>query len=272
MMNVAGISRRSILRGAAALALPRIEAMQDMQQYGLTALIDGSAMVKISPGEFMMGSPNGNPDERPVHRVRITKGFEMGKYEVTQAQWETVMTDPHAKAGAKLLSDQPSSRFKGMSLPIESVSWDDIQIFLKRINVRDEKHMYRLPTEAEWEYTCKAGGPSEIGLADSAWFKQNAGDKTQTVGTKKPNAWGLYDMHGNVSEWVADWYSADYYESSPADDPQGPALGPQSGSYRVYRGGCWYHTSEYVRAAYRSFDFPISRFDSVGFRLVRTGK
>ena len=261
-----------------AIAAAPLEAMQDAQPHGLTALLDGTAMVRIAPGEFLMGSPNGNPDERPVHRVRISKSFEMGKYEVTQAQWQAVIADPHLKPGAKILSpggaemSSSPSRFKGPGLPVENVSWDDIQAFLKRINARDPQHIYRLPTEAEWEYACRAGGPDESALGDLAWFKQNAADQTHVVGSKKPNAWGLFDMHGNVSEWVQDWYSADYYENSSAADPQGPALTPETGSYRVYRGSCWYHGSENVRAAFRSFDFPISRFDSVGFRLVRTAK
>ena len=278
MINGRTLSRRSLLSGVGTLAVTRLGAMQDTQKFGLTALLDGSAMTPVPPGEFLMGSPNGNPDERPVHRVRISKGFEMGKYEVTQAQWHGIIADPHMKPGTKILSpggmevSSDPSRFKGPDLPVESVSWDDIQGFLKRLNARDDKHSYRLPTEAEWEYACKAGGPEEASLAETAWYKQNAGDRTQVVGTKKPNAWGLFDMHGNVSEWVEDWYSAEYYENSPAADPKGPALSPETGSYRVYRGSCWYHASEYVRAAFRSFDFPISRFDSVGFRLVRTAR
>jgi formylglycine-generating enzyme required for sulfatase activity len=278
-MNELTFSRRGLLGGVAAAAVSNLEAMQDAPQIGLTALLDGSAMARIQPGEFMMGSANGNADERPVHKVRIRKGFEMGKYEVTQAQWKAVMADPHKRDdGAKMLSpggnplSSDPSRFKGPGLPVDNVSWDDIQGFLKRLNARAPKHLYRLPTEAEWEYACRAGGSGESSLADMAWFKQNAGAETHLVGTKKPNAWGLFDMHGNVSEWVQDWYSADYYGNSPAVDPQGPALTPQTGSYRVYRGSCWYHGSEYVRPAFRSFDFPISRFDSVGFRLVRTAK
>ena len=277
-MSEWSFSRRGILGGAVALGVRSLEAMQNTQHYGLTAVLDGSAMARISPGEFLMGSPNGNSDERPVHRVRISKGFEMGKHEVTQAQWHAVVGDPHLKPGAKMLSpggfevSSTPSRFKGPGLPVENVSWDDIQAFLRRINARQTEHLYRLPTEAEWEYACKAGGPDESRLSDIAWYKQNSEEQTQIIGTKKPNAWGLYDMHGNVSEWVQDWYSQDYYENSPAADPHGPEFGPETGSYRVYRGGCWYHSSEYVRAAFRSFDFPISRFDSVGFRLVRTAR
>ena len=129
--------------------------------YGLTALLDGSGMVRIPAGEFRMGSAAGEPDEQPVHRVRISRDFEIGKFEVTQAQWETVMLDPHAKAGAVRTTPEGAtvgsdpSRFKGASLPVESVSWDDIQVFLARLNARDREHTYRLPTEAEWEYACR---------------------------------------------------------------------------------------------------------------------
>jgi formylglycine-generating enzyme required for sulfatase activity len=119
------------------------------------------------------------------------------------------------------VSNRPS-RFKGASLPVESVSWEDVALFLKRLNVRDTTHAWRLPTEAEWEYACRAGGDQTSGLGVSAWYKANSGDQTQPVATKEPNAWGLHDMQGNVAEWVQDWYSPDYYEDSPAADPQGP--------------------------------------------------
>jgi formylglycine-generating enzyme required for sulfatase activity len=241
-------------------------------------LLDGTGLAKIPPGEFEMGSPNGNADERPVHRVRITQGFEIGKCEVTQEQWESVMRDAHAAPQARLVnadgaevSSNPS-RFKGPSLPVDSVSWVDVALFLKRLNARDPSHSWRLPTEAEWEYACKAGRPEQVGLSSSAWYKANSGDQTHPVATKEPNAWGLYDTQGNVAEWVQDWYSADYYENSPPADPKGPAAAPESGSYRVFRGSCWHNTSEHCRTAIRGFDFPVSRFDYVGFRLVRTGK
>ncbi len=278
MIEIARISRRSVLSATAAcFALPLLEAQDDSAQYGLGAIIDGSAMAPIPPGEFSMGSPNGLADERPVHRVRISKGFEMGKYEVTQAQWETVMTNAHGKPdipivtpdGAKV-SNRPG-RFKGASLPVENVSWDDVQLFLTRLNARDTKHVYRLPTEAEWEYACKVG--SDAGsLGARAWYKANSGEETHPVGTKDANALGLFDMYGNVAEWVQDWYSPGYYGQSPEADPAGPETTPETGGYRVFRGSCWFHETDYCRAAMRHFDFPISRFDYVGFRLVRTAR
>jgi formylglycine-generating enzyme required for sulfatase activity len=273
-------SRRALLRSAGIVAVYPIDAiaMQNAAGYGVTALLDGTGMARIPPGEFQMGSPNGNADERPVHRVRISQGFEMGKCEVTQAQWEAVMGNAHVGAGATLVNadggtvSRKPSRFEGASLPVDSVSWEDVALFLKRLNARDTRHAWRLPTEAEWEYACKAGGTQEAGIEAIAWYKANSDDQTQPVATKEPNAWGLYDMHGNVAEWVHDWYSPDYYENSSAVDPKGPEAAPETGSYRVFRGSCWHNTSENCRAAIRGFDFPVSRFDYVGFRLVRTAR
>ncbi|HXM41177.1 MAG TPA: formylglycine-generating enzyme family protein [Bryobacteraceae bacterium] len=260
--------RRFLAAAAAALALPRLRAQQEPAAYGLTAVLDGSGMVRIAAGEFRMGSASGEADESPVHRVRISQDFEIGKFEVSQAQWETVMLDPHAKAGAvratpggATVGSNPS-HFKGASLPVESVSWDDIQVFLARLNARDRDHTYRLPTEAEWEYACK---DDSVGLAERAWYKDNSGDSTQPVGGKQPNARGLYDTLGNVAEWVQDWYGLNYYAESPASDPHGPA----SGSYRVFRGGSWLDPAKYCRVTARNFEFPVSRLHNVGFRVVR---
>ena len=272
-------SRRALLRGAGIVALGPFDviALQSAPGYGVTALLEGTGMARIPPGEFEMGSPNGNADERPVHRVRISQGFEIGKCEVTQAQWDAVMRDAHAGRGATLVNSDGAevshnpSHFKGASLPVDSVSWVDVALFLKRLNARDSRHTWRLPNEAEWEYACKVGSAEDAGLGATAWYKANSGDQTQPVATKTPNAWGLYDMQGNVAEWVQDWYSPDYYENSPEADPKGPETGPET-SYRVFRGSCWHSTSENCRTAIRGFDFPVSRFDYVGFRLVRTAK
>src|SRR5262249_36405227 len=152
-----------------------------------------------------------------------------------------VMTDAHAKPDAKLINPQGTvvsrtpSHFQGRFQPVENVSWDDIALFLSRLNTRDPKHTYRLPTEAEWEYACKARRPEEnaASLDARAWYKGNAGNRPQQAGLKQPNAWGLYDMLGNVAEWVHDWYGPNYYEESPAADP----AGPRTGSYRIFRGG-----------------------------------
>jgi formylglycine-generating enzyme required for sulfatase activity len=178
----------------------------------------GMEFVKISPGEFMMGCSTGdnqcNSDETPKHRVQITKGFEIGKYEVTQAQWVALMqTNPSAN--------------KGNNLPVETVTKLEAQDFITKLNAANDGYRYRLPTEAEWEYAARAGkdSPSSGPLDDVAWYAGNSGDETHPVGQKKPNAWGLYDMIGNVREWVSDLYSANYYGASPSADPMGPQRG-----------------------------------------------
>jgi formylglycine-generating enzyme required for sulfatase activity/predicted Ser/Thr protein kinase len=211
-------------------------------------------MVEIPAGSFKMGSTNGSDDEKPVHDVTISKPFEMGKYEVTQAQWQAVM------------GNNPSD-FKGCnSCPVERVSWDDVQEFINKLNAKNDGYEYRLPTEAEWEYACRAGTTGDYaGNLDSmAWYGENSGGKTHPVGTKQPNAWGLYDMHGNVWEWCQDWYGA--YSSNAVIDPTGAI----SGSYRVFRGGSWRGNAAGLRSAYRGNSSPVYRYDSLGFRLVRT--
>jgi formylglycine-generating enzyme required for sulfatase activity len=240
MEHKQGLSRRALLCGAGVIAVASVDA-QNVSEYGVSALLDGSAMVKLPPGEYTMGSSDANVDERPAHRVRISQSLEMSKYEVTQAQWLNVMTDAHSgpdallKVNGAVISGHPS-HFKGAHLPVDNVSWEDISVFLNRLNVRDSRYLWRLPTEAEWEYACRAGSAQQPDLAAAAWYEGNSEDQTHPVSTKSPNAWGLYDMQGNVSEWVNDWYSLDYYENSPVVDPKGP----ENGSYRVFRGSCWH--------------------------------
>ena len=221
----------------------------------------GMEFVLIPAGEFMMGSKNGDDDEKPVHRVRISKAFYLGKYEVTQAQWQAVM------------GDNPS-RFKGDTLPVEQVSWEDVQEFIRRLNTKEGGSKYRLPTEAEWEYAARAGtttaysfGDNPRQLGEYAWFSENSGNTTHPIGQKKSNKWGLYDMHGNVWEWVQDWYSNDAYKSSPstAVDPKGPP----AGSYRVYRGGGWINGAVVCRSALRLYDVVGPRHVPLGLRLLR---
>ncbi len=252
---------------------------QEEKPYGLRALLDGSGFARIPAGEFLMGSSDGSDDERPAHRVRIGQGFEMGKFEVTQAQWEAVMSskrDAHAKpakgarAPGEAMTSRNPSHFQGATLPMENVSWDDVQQFLRALNALDGKHLYRLPTEGEWEYACRAGTKVDDAedLDAITWYEANSKGQTQPVGQKKPNAWGLYDTQGNVWEWVQDWYGHDYYKHSLATDPQGP----ESGSYRVYRGGSWHSADKDCRPAMRGFDLPNNHYYSLGFRLVRTAK
>jgi formylglycine-generating enzyme required for sulfatase activity len=184
-------------------------------QRAASAAALGMDFVSIPAGEFMMGCSTGDercePDERPRHRVRITRPFEIGKYEVTQAQWLALM-------GAN-----PSSN-KGDSLPVETVSKLEALEFIAKLNAAGDGYVYRLPTEAEWEYAARAGDASPYSgpLGEVAWYAANSEDETHPVGRKKPNAWGLYDVQGNVREWVWDLYSPTYYGVSPIDDPSGP--------------------------------------------------
>lgn len=221
--------------------------------------INASSFVKIPAGEFLMGSANGSDSEKPAHRVVLSRGFEMGKYEVTQAQWEAVMrSNP--------------SRFKGSDLPVEQVSWEDVQLFLQAMNVKRDGYVYRLPTEAEWEYAARARTSGDYGgsgdLAEMGWHSGNSEEKTHPVGGKKANAWGLNDMHGNVWEWCQDWYDKDYYKNSPTTDPQGPG----TGSRRVCRGGGWSYSADRCKSASRAHPAPGDRHPFVGFRLVRVPK
>jgi formylglycine-generating enzyme required for sulfatase activity len=216
----------------------------------------GMKLVWIPPGTFQKGSTD-RDDQKPIHTVTITKGFYMGVYEVTQEQYQQVM------------GNNPS-QFKGNdNLPIETVTWDEAVEFCKKLSELEKGKTYRLPTEAEWEYACRAGtttkfsyGDDESQLGDYAWYKQNSGDKTHSVGEKKPNAWGLYDMHGNVWEWCHDWYG------SYTSDSQSNPIGPTSGEYRVFRGGCWYSISSVCRVSYRGHFYPLFRHIFLGFRIV----
>jgi formylglycine-generating enzyme required for sulfatase activity len=214
--------------------------------------------VHVPPGEFMMGCfPESDlcfAPERPARRVQITKAFEIGKYEVTQAQWQAV------------IGSNPSY-FKGDNLPVERVGWNDVQQFLEKLNERNDGYNYRLPAEAEWEFAARAGGsgvPERLG--DVAWYDLNSGRETHPVGQKQPNAWGLYDMLGNVSEWVQDWFALDYYGTGPAIDPPGP----ETGVNRVMRGGSFAGNSQQARAAYRVQMPPSGGTATMGFRCVRT--
>ncbi len=228
-------------------------------------------LVRIEAGEFEMGSPVGEEgrgrDEGPQHRVRISKPFYMGKYEVTQAQWRAVM------------GDNPSY-FKGDDLPVEQVSWEDAQRFCEKLSQRSGRSI-RLPTEAEWEYACRAGTetPFHFGATLSTQQANYDGnymygegskgeyrEKTTPVGGFPANGWGLHDAHGNVREWCADWYDTSHYEDQP--DPDVDPSGPGSGADRVLRGGSWYNGPGYCRSAFRYRDSPDLRYRLIGFRVA----
>jgi formylglycine-generating enzyme required for sulfatase activity/serine/threonine protein kinase len=222
----------------------------------------GMKLVLIPPGEFMMGSPDSDKDayatEKPQHRVRITKRFYLGVTEVTQEQYErTIRTNP--------------SHFKGdPQRPVETVSWDDALEFCRRLG-QQEGNRYRLPTEAEWEYACRAGsttkygfGDDEAALREHAWFWSNSNKTTLPVGQKEANAWGLFDMHGNVWEWCQDSYDGACYSEPPTDDPRGPS----GGAGRVLRGGHWHADGWLCRSAFRLDCRPECRGRNVGFRVA----
>ena len=214
-------------------------------------------------------------DETPQHKVRISKSFQTGIHEVTLGQFKKFI----AGAGRDdlLTDDFIKYNSHGDSAAVSWVSWDDAQSFISWLNRKEGGRHYRLPTEAEWEYAARAGtttkyswGNSERQAGNYAWYDKNAwdvGDKyAHSVGRKKSNPWGLYDMHGNVWEWVQDWYGGSYYSNSPANDPKGPS----SGGSRVYRGGGWIYVARYLRSASRSNGSPGYRGSDLGFRLLRT--
>ncbi len=231
----------------------------------------GMEFVRIPSGEFMMGSPTsekGRKDDEIQHRVTISRDFYLGKYEVTQGQWKAVMGN-----NPSLFSSC------GDDCPVEKVSWDNVQEFIKKLNAKNEG-TYRLPTEAEWEYAARAGTTTPFGIGDGNNLSSSEanfnGDypygnaakgkclcKTVAVGSYQPNAWGLYDMHGNVDEWIQDWYGA--YSSSAQTNPTGAS----TDSSPIRRGGSWLDIAASLRSAARSSVVPSFRNGNVGFRLIR---
>jgi formylglycine-generating enzyme required for sulfatase activity len=235
-------------------------------------------MVLIPAGSFDMGSPDSDKDaendERPQHRVRIARPFYLGATEVTQGQYRAV-------------TGENPSYFKGSyDLPVEMVSWHDAIAFCNKLSEREGLKPYyqfgtgvhsggegyRLPTEAEWEYACRAGsttrysfGNDAANLGEYAWYVGNSGGQMHPVGQKRPNAWGLYDMHGNVYEWCRDGYEADYYQTRHGVNP----LGPSQAALHVSRGGSWNFNPRNARAARRFRSAPEYRSDYLGFRLAR---
>jgi formylglycine-generating enzyme required for sulfatase activity len=222
----------------------------------------GTEFILIPAGSFTMGADknfeDAFDDETPQHRISISQSFYLGKYPVTQAEWVAVM------------GNNPS-KFKGRSNPVEQVSWNDVQTFIQRLNAKEGTKKYRLPTEAEWEYAARGGTKSTYSFGDDAgqlgqyaWYDGNSGSQLHPVGQKKPNPWGLYDMYGNVMEWVNDWFDSNYYSRSPSTDPTGPS----SGRTRVLRGGSWYFDAGLLRSAYRNHYSPDLRIECNGFRLA----
>jgi formylglycine-generating enzyme required for sulfatase activity len=220
----------------------------------------------LPAGEFVMGAPeeddpSGVFGERPMHEVKISRGFYIGVTEVTQAQWKAVMrSNP--------------SKFRGDEFPVDNVSWDDTVRFCERLSRLTGK-FYRLPTEAEWEYACRAGTQTRFYFGDDpnllgqyAWWLGNSEGKTHPVGQKKPNAFGLYDMHGNVEEWCSDLFDEEYYKQSPIIDPENT----DSGIFRVLRGGSWWDLDGSIglscRSAAREATYQYMQINTIGFRVV----
>ncbi len=226
-------------------------------------------MVYIPAGTFIMGSDTGGEDENPAHEVSLD-AFYIGKFKITQKEWTAVM------------GNNPSE-FKGENHPVENVSWDDAQLFAKKLS-ETTGQKYRLPTEAEWEYACRAGtktvyyfGNDTLKLGEYAWTGKNSGGKTHPVGLKKPNDWGLYDMAGNLREWVEDWWDPEYYQRSEYKNPvnhkkylyKNPRTKKEYGLCTT-RGGNW--RSPYVNgseSAHRHANAPEEKYNYTGFRLVR---
>jgi formylglycine-generating enzyme required for sulfatase activity len=227
------------------------------------ALINGMEFILVKGGCFQMGDTfgGGGSDEKPVHEVCVDDLY-IGKYEVTQKQWQDVM------------GNNPSHFKNCDNCPVEQVSWNDIQEYINKLNQKNAgaglkpAPAFRLPTEAEWEYAARSGGKNEKyaggnDIDSVAWYDSNSGDKTHPVGTRAPNGLGLYDMSGNVWEWVQDLYDDGYYNNSPKDNPKGE----DTGQFRVLRGGSWLDNAWHSRAADRDWNYTDYRFDYLGFRL-----
>ena len=230
----------------------------------------GMKLVLIPKGTFMMGSPEseeGRRENESQHEVTISNDYYLGAYEVTQTQYQTVIgNNPSCYQGA-LVGNQNAD------LPVENVSLDDAVEFCKKLSELPEEkkagRVYRLPTEAEWEYACRAGSKTIYSFDDEegllpeyGWFKRNSSQRTHTVGLLEPNAWGLYDMHGNVWEWCSDWYGE--YPKRAVSDPTGPTMGTD----RVNRGGCWLYLAANCRSASRNWAKSSYQDGLLGFRVA----
>ena len=204
--------------------------------------------------------PKRHEDLRPQHKVILTKEFYLQTTEVTQKQWKAI-------TGRKQRILDIDDRDE---VPVAMVTWDYAQNFIKRLNRKEQTNKYRLPTEAEWEYACRAGSKTDFYWGDKmdgryCWYWENSDGKIHPVGEKKPNAWSLYDMAGNVDEWCKDWYGGDYYKNSPEKDPQGP----KHGIFRVQRGGTWRFDHSSCRSAERGISLQSMMDAYTGFRVLR---
>jgi formylglycine-generating enzyme required for sulfatase activity len=234
-----------VARGIVALLLVTAAVWPSATQEQTITNGVGMEFIYVPAGEFEMGRL----------RVRLSRPFYLGKYEVTQGQWFEVMRLNRSYFNE---THHPGD---WRTYPVEQVSWIDVQKFIERLSARDKNFRYRLPTEAEWEYAARAGGPA--GKA-TGWYLANSGDATHPVGQQPPNAWGFYDMVGNVWEWVQDWYRSSLPGTGSVIDP----IGPAKGDYRVVRGGAWGFGAECLQLSYRYYYEPEYRGSCGGFRLV----
>jgi len=219
----------------------------------LSLVVDGLPMefALIPAAQFFMGSDVDTDDQKPRHMVRLTKPFQMGRTEVTEKQWNAVMT----------------GKATGTNLPKANVSWNEVQGFLAKLNALNDGFLYRLPTEAEWEYAARANSPDDRprNIDDMVWYQSNSGQVAHEIATRIPNAFGLYDMLGNVAEWTADWVDAEYYKSSPGVDPKGP----KTGNAKAVRGGNFDSQPMNLSVTWRFADLPDAKYPEIGFRVVR---
>jgi formylglycine-generating enzyme required for sulfatase activity len=258
-----------ISKGIFLMLLFFVDQLQAQSPKEITNSI-GMKLVLVPKGTFMMGSPESDVNRQKnetQHEVTISKGYYLGVYEVTQAQYEKVIgKNPSLYQGAIVGNENAD-------LPVENVSWHDAVEFCKKLSdLPEEKkagRVYRLPTEAQWEYACRAGSKTAYSFDDEegllpehGWFNRNSSNRTHTVGLLEPNAWGLYDMHGNVWEWCSDWYEE--YPKGAVSDP----TGPKGGSGRVYRGGSWHYVAAFCRSAIRGRLAPSYRDYNFGFRVA----
>ncbi|MFM7926364.1 MAG: formylglycine-generating enzyme family protein, partial [Pirellula sp.] len=230
----------------------------------------GMKLVLIPKGTFKMGSPEseeGSNGDETQHEVTISKDYYLGVYEVTQAQYEKVSGKNPSHFQGAIVGNENAD------LPVEKVSWHDAVEFCKKLSELPEEkkagRVYRLPTEAQWEYACRAGSKTAYSFDDEegllpvyGWFNRNSSNRTHTVGLLEPNAWGLYDMHGNVWEWCSDWYEK--YPKGAVSDPSGP----KEGSFRVFRGGSWSCRAAICRSGIRQGGDSSFQFRGLGFRLA----
>lgn len=248
--------RQRVARAEREAREARVAAIRARAVREMPAEITAMEFVRIPAGKFLMGSGI-VPDGVPLHQVRISQDFELGKYEVTQSEWTAVM------------GENPSSQ-SCQRCPVTNVSWNDVQDFIGILNQSAGlAGHYRLPTEAEWEYAARAGTTDERYASDVdaiAWHGGNGGSRSHPVGEKTPNAFGLHDTLGNVWEWIQDWYGS--YSEERVTDP----VGPSEGSYRVIRGGSWRFGGIDCKAGYRLPSSPGHRFSRLGFRLARTAQ